>query len=307
MNFTYQNHLKYHIDDRLYGYRQQGYETYQCSVGSVDPDRFNKSNFESELQRTAHLVANDYGRDFILLLSGGTDSEIVANNFVQIGHRPTCVTIRFKNNHNITDVEEAQRIATSLNLPLKVVDFDVKDFLFSGEAEEFGNSIQCTQITYLICYKIIHQLQTAAVMGGEALLSRHVNADPSYWYWTFRENEDASAIRFSLKYNLPLVNEWFSYTPELLLYYLTDTDIKNLVSEKYNYKLTSVSSKNRILKRLCPYVTPKKKTHGFEELLAFNFLSTKTIGRNQCRRLVHNIDGISYTQIIQQLSAPLWK
>ena len=69
-------------------------------------------------------------------------------------------------------------------------------------------------------------------MGGELLLKRNIGTDPSSWYYCLRENEDGSAMRFSDKYKLPLVNEWFSYTPELMLYYLEDPEIQALVSTK---------------------------------------------------------------------------
>jgi len=302
MNFTHNNHLSYTINNRLYGHRIDPIEKYCVTVGSVDLDRYRTGNFETELQRTADLVYKDFGNDFVLLLSGGTDSEIVAHNFLSIGVKPRCVTIKFKNDYNITDVEEASRIANDLNLHHEIIDFDIKEFLWSGEAELFGKTIGCTQITYVMCYYNIHKLQCAAVMGGEALLTRKVETDDnSYWYWTFRENEDASAIRFSLKYNLPLVNEWFSYTPELLLHYLEDPEIVRLVTEKYNYKLTSVSSKNRILQRLCPYVTEKKKSHGFEKLLAFNHEAYKEIGKNQIKRMEFSLDGIPYYSAINML------
>ena len=156
----------------------------------------------------------------------------------------------------------------------------------------------------MVYYNIL-KLGAPAAMGGEALLTRSVSANDSYWYYTFRENEDASAMRFTNKYNIPLVNEWFSYTPELLLYYLEDPEIQSLVSNRFNYKLTSVSSKNKILKRLCPYVTEKKKTHGFESLLAFNYESYKEIGKDQIKRLEPSIDGIPYDLAIKQLRASL--
>jgi len=305
MNFTHHNHLKYYIGPKLFGFRSNPVEKFTVQVGQVDPDIYKKSNFQNELTRTAHLVSQDFGNDFVLLLSGGTDSEIVAHNFCQIGRRPRCVTIKFRNDYNITDVSEAQRICRHLDLKHEIIEFDIQDFFYSGEAEEFGLGIQCTQITYIMCYKLIHRLQTAAVMGGEALLNRNISPDGCQWYWTFRENEDASAMRFSLKYDIPLVNEWFSYTPELLLYYLEDPDIQQLVSDRYNYKLSSVSSKNKILKKLCPYVSEKKKTHGFEKLLAFNQVAYKQLGRDQIPRLEFSLNGIFYKDIIFQLRGNL--
>jgi len=108
-------------------------------------------------------------------------------------------------------------------------------------------------------------------------------------------------MRFSNMYNVPLVNEWFSYTPELLLYWLEDTDINKLVTTKFNYKLTSVSSKNDILKRLVPEIRVRKKTHGFENLLGFNFQAYRQLTSKQICRLESSLDGIEYFKTINLL------
>jgi hypothetical protein len=304
-NFTQNNHLRYSIGGREYGYREASHEKFELSVGAVDPDQYRISSYEKELRRTADSVYKEFGKDLVVFLSGGTDSEIVVNNFLSIGIKPRCVTIKFKDDYNLSDVNEAERLATELGLDLTVIDFDIKDFFYSGAAEEFGKTVQCTQITYIMVYYNVMKMSAPAAMGGEALLTRAVSLDNSYWYYTFRENEDASAMRFSNQYNIPLVNEWFSYTPELLLYYLENPSIQELTTDRFNYKLTSVSSKNKILKRLCPYVTPKKKTHGFESLLAFNHLAYKDIGKDQIKRLEHSLDGIPMKTILQQLRAKL--
>jgi len=300
-NFTYNNHLKYSIADREFGFRQSGIEKYNVSLGAIDHSHFKSSNYANELCRTADSVYKEFGKDFVVFLSGGTDSEIVVRNFIDIGIKPQCVVIKFENDYNIGDVIEAQNIANELSLNLNVLDFRIKDFYYSGEAAEFGQQIQCSQITYLMVYRNILKLGVPAVMGGEVLLTRGISNFQTNWYYTFRENEDASAMRFSNLYDIPLVNEWFSYTPELLLYYLEDIDIVKLVSEKLNYKLSSVSSKNKILKRLQPNTREKIKTHGFEKLLAFNYESYKGIGSSQIKRLEHSLDGIPIQLAIDML------
>lgn len=301
MIFTQNNHITYTIGDRLFGYRTNGIEKFKVSVGTIDKDHYRKSNYQQELLRTADLIYKDYGKNFALFLSGGTDSEIVLRNFLDIGIKPDCYTIKFKDDYNLSDVNEAIDLAKDLDTPLHLIDFDVKDFLYSGEASEFGKQVQCTQITYLMVYHSILKIGLPAVMGGELLLKRNINTDPSTWYYCLRENEDGSAMRFSLKYKLPLVNEYFSYTPELMLYYLEDPDIQSLVTTKYNYKLTSVSSKNGILKKLSPKIRIRKKTHGFEKLLGFNFEAYRQLTGEQIIRLESSLDGIEYNTIIQQL------
>jgi hypothetical protein len=304
-NYTEHNHLSYSIGNRNFGYRTAGHEKYSVRLGSIDAELYRKGNYISELNRTADSVYKEFGKELVVFLSGGTDSEIVVRNFVDIGIRPKCLVIRFKDDYNAADVVEAQAIANDLDLDLEIMDFDVIDFHRSGEARELGISLQCSQITYLTVYNAILKLGAPAVMGGEVLLTRLVRPDSHEWYYTFRENEDASAMRFSEKYNIPLVNEWFSYTPELLLHYLEDKDIQTLISTRYNYKLTSVSSKNAILRRLYPNIRPKIKTHGFERLLGFNFEVYKELASYQIRKLESSVDGILMNDAIAMLKGNL--
>lgn len=300
MDFTHNNHLQYLLGGIKYGYRNTPVEKYYVTLGAIDPDRYSCSSYANELHRTADLVHTDLGNDLVLFLSGGTDSEIVLRNFVHNGFKPYCCVLRFENNYNAGEVAEAIAIANELGVKLEIIDFDVHAFYQSGEAKEFGNQIQCTQLTYNMVYKSILTLGAPAVMGGEALLTKQISTTDSYWYYTFRENEDASAMRFTNKFNIPLVNEWFSYTPELLLYYLEHPSIKELTTST-NYKLTSASSKNAILKQLYPNFRTKKKIHGFESLLAFNLTAYKDLGHDQVKRLEFSLDGIEYAQAIAQL------
>jgi hypothetical protein len=301
MNFTCNNHLTYTIGGKQFGYRTTAHEPFKVNVGQIDYDYYKTSNWLQEQYRTADTIYNEFGKDFALFLSGGTDSEIVLRNFLDIGIKPICYTVKFKDDYNSNDVNEAIDLAKELDVPLHIIDFDIKDFLYSGEASEFGKELQCVQITYLMVYHSIRKIGLPAVMGGELLLKRNINTDPSSWYYCFRENEDASAMRFSLRYKLPLVNEYFSYTPESMLYYLEDPDIQSLVTNKYNYKLTSVSSKNAILKKLMPDIRVRKKTHGFENLLGFNFESYRQLTSEQLLRLEPSLDGIEYYHVIDQL------
>ena len=301
MNFTHQNHLTYSIGNREFGHRQTSFEKYKLNIGTIDHAHYNSSNYNDELKRVADLVYQDLGKDFALFLSGGTDSEIVLRNFLDIGIKPTCYTIKFKDDYNDFDVNEAIELAKELDVTLRIIEFDVKDFLYSGEASDFGKAVQCTQITYLMVYNCIKKLGLPAVMGGEVLLKRNVMSSPTSWYYCIRENEDASAMRFSNLYNIPLVNEWFSYTPEILLYYLEDTEIATLVTTKYNYKLSSVSSKNAILRRLVPNVRDRIKTHGFEKLMGLNFEAYRKLANEQIFRLGSSLDGIEYNEVIKKL------
>ena len=301
MNFTQDNHLTYTIGDRLFGYRETPYEKYKVNVGKIDCDYYKTSNWLEEQYRTADLVYKDLGKDLVVMFSGGTDSEIVLRSFLKIGIKPRAVFIKFKNGYNWNDYLNGLVICNELGIMMETVEFDVKEFYNSGEAAEFATILQCRQIAYLTVYHNILKLQTPAVMGGEMLLRRHVTPTDSKWYYCIRENEDASAMRFSLKYNIPLVNEWFSYTPEMIGYYLENSGIQNLITERYNYKLASVSSKNKILYELMPELVKKHKTTGYEKLLGFNGETYRELYLTHPRRLESSLDGIFIDDLKIQL------
>jgi hypothetical protein len=271
------------------------------TCGAIDRDYYKTSNWVNEQYRTADAIYQEFGRDLVVMFSGGTDSEIVLRAFKKIGVTPRAVFVKFKNDYNIADLYMAEKIARDMNIKIEVVEFDVKDFYHSGQAWDFAGEIQCRQMAYLTVYHHIRKLQMPAVMGGEMLLKRHVERTGSRWYYCIRENEDGSAMRFSLKYNIPLVNEWFSYTPEMMAYYLEHPKIKWLITERYNYKMGSVSSKNSILHQYMPELLEKRKTHGYERLLGFNGETYSALYESQVKRLESSLDGIFIEDLKIQL------
>ena len=301
MNFTQNNHLTYTIGDRLFGRRETPYEKYKVNVGQIDHAYYKTSNWLQEQYRTADVIYKEFGKNLVVLFSGGTDSEIVLRAFKKIGVTPRTVFIKFVNDYNILDFQIAKSITDELGIKLETIEFDVKEFYRSGEAVEFSAGLQCRQIAYLTVYYNILKMQVPAVMGGEMLLRRHVDQSGSKWYYCIRENEDGSAMRFSTKYNIPLVNEWFSYTPEMMAYYLEDPQIQSLITERYNYKLASVSTKNTILQRLFPNIIDKVKTHGYEQLMGFNGETYRSLYLTHPKRLEPSLDGIFIDDLKIQL------
>jgi hypothetical protein len=301
MNYTYNNHLLYTIGDRKFGFRETPYEKYKVSVGAIDQDYYKTSNWLQEQYRTADAIYKEFGKDLVVMFSGGTDSEIVLRSFLKIGIVPRCCFINFIGDYNIEDKIVAQQICHELNVELEILDFDVIEFYCSGEAHEFAGNIQCRQIAYLSIYNNIKKLQAPSIMGGEMLLRRHTDLTGSKWYYTIRENEDGSAMRFTIKYNIPLVNEWFSYTPEMIGYYLDHPGIQQLITNRFNYKLSSVSSKNAILKLLMPEIVDKVKTHGYEKLMGFNGETYMSLYLTHPKRLEPSLDGIFIDDLKIQL------
>lgn len=303
MNFTLNNHLKYYIDGQQFANRTSMIQNYSVEVGAVDPTFYATTNFQNEQRRIADHIYNSFGvkNEFAMFVSGGTDSEIALRTFIGMGIHPRCFTIRFKNDYNMHDVVVARNIAKELSVHLNEIEFDIKDFFFSGAAADLSRRVQCSQITYLMVYEVIRQINLPSIMAGEVFLKREVSSSGFKWMYMFRENEDSSAIKFSLQSGIPLVNEWFSYTPEVLLLYLEHPTIKALVNTPNNFKLSSVSTKNKVLTELIPNIHLRVKTHGFEKLVGFNTEVNQILSREIIPNATGIPDGVEMNDLLAML------
>jgi tRNA(Ile)-lysidine synthase TilS/MesJ len=299
MNYTQNNHLYYTIGDRRFGWRENPHEKFEVFVGKIDNDVYRTSNWREELRKTADSVLSEYGKDLILFLSGGTDSEIVLRNFLEIGFKPRCVLLKFIDGYNSEDADEAVELARCLDVKLDVIDVDILDFYHSGEIYDISSELQCSQIAYLNVYHHVRKLGAPAVMGGEQLLRRLNTQSDDYWYHCYRENQDGSSARFGERYQIPIVNEWFSYTPEMMLYYLEEPGVKKIMTDN-NYE-SSMHEKNVVLQKLFPELRKKVKSHGFEKLVEFNITVTNDLKSRMIPRLTPSLDGISINNLYTML------
>ncbi len=299
--FTHNNHLKYWIGDRPWGWRESPFEEYRVDIGTIDPQQYNSGTWYTEQLRIAELVTAQFGPQYALFYSGGTDSEIVLRMLLRIGSKPQVFFIRFADDYNVGDYRTAVQVTEQLGVRLNVIETDIIDFYRSGCAAELGGTIQCHQIAYINVLHHIKRLGLPAIMGGEIYLKRRPVEDGSQWYYNFRENEDAAAMRFSIKYGIPLVNEWFSYTPEAVAHTINHPLMQSLVTERFNYKVSSVSSKNNMLVDVLPELSGVTKSHGFERLLNFNTETYYKLAQTHTKRLSGCLDGIPLDRLKSKL------
>lgn len=301
-NLTHDNHLKYYINDEIFGIRKTPFDRYKVSVGQIDFDRYKNGSFFIELKRIANLIIKELGKNFEIYFSGGTDCEIVTRSFLEVGFTPKLVTIRYTDNSNIYEIIEAKTIADKLNLSLEIVDFDIKDFFYSGKSIEMSQKIYSAQLIFTVFYEIVRRRGIPAVMGGNVPLTKKIGNFEPYWYYTYMESEESCNVRFNQQFNIPVIYEFFSYTPEAMLYWLESDGIKNLIYDK-NYKMKVESSKNKILIDLLPDfdIKLRSKTNGYEKIFPFGMEANRKIVKYLIPRFTTCLDGITYNEIITQL------
>jgi hypothetical protein len=274
-NITYKDHVKFYTDDILYGDIKDPNRKYRVSFGSINTDYYKTSNYYNELNRVADLQYNIFGKDFIIFLSGGLDSEIVVRSYLRIGIRPRCVIIRFVNQNNSNKIENQEEVAAAINtanslgVDYELYDFDVLKFYLSGEAKEMAIRYTCSEFAILVYYKISMNFKSyPCIFCCEVLLEKRKdqNSNP-VWHIRFQETLEAATQRVVQDTGIPIVMEWYYYTPELLLYFLESPYTINLVTNRSQY-VASTRVKNDILKKLVPDVkdSNKAKTYGYENL-----------------------------------------
>jgi hypothetical protein len=300
LNFTHNNHLKYYFDNDLFGTRTTPYQKYRFEVGKVDVELYQQGNFQSELRRVADLVHHELGNEKVIFLSGGLDSEIMLRTFLDIGIKPRCITFKFENNCNDYEVNAAIETAKLLNVDLEIINFNIFDFYHSGEALDMAKKYSIGLLPYAVFLKIAEILSAPSIIAGELHLSKYRDDnDKPVWGLRILEDLDTSHIRFSQDKKIPFIQEWFSYTPELMLHFLETPEVK-LLANTLSYHQTILPVKNKIYKKLIPGLSNKVKNSGYDKLKGLFVESSRLFAENMPHRTVDD-PYISYKDLVNNL------
>lgn len=262
--FTHNDHLKFFIDDKLYSDRTNYHQIYKIIYGAPLRSNIDSSSWQKENEKAVEIIYSHFNKNINILFSGGADSEIVANQFTLKNIHPKLFFILFSSGANKDEYAMAIKSANRLNLPLNVINFNVEHFFDSGRAKRIAQETQCSQMAYLIFFEIFKQLQEPFVLGGEVFLIKQDNK----WLINFSENDDAAFIRFSIKNKIPIINEWFSFTPEMIYFFLTHPKMQNILNNPNIFR--STHSKNEVLLDLFPLVEHRTKSSSFRNCFINN-------------------------------------
>jgi len=212
------------------------------------PTRKVKSYFEETLLTSEYMYANKTGK-LLLLLSGGLDSEYVFRVFKRLKFDFTPIIIRLVGKHaeqdyNHHDTVYGFRLCNAFNITPTVIEFDFDKFFDSGEIFEMMHTWSCRGIGVITLLKIIESLDGFTVMGNDPPYMR-LNKELNQWQ--LEEEEMIHALlRFYKGKNLPGCPFLLSYTPEMMLSFLLDPNIVDLVNGKFPGKMGTNSTKSYV-------------------------------------------------------------
>lgn len=285
--YTHKNHFKfgYRIhDDHYWMYPTPANPEHEFAV-AYGVCKYDPENFREECFRAARLIHESSDEKANILFSGGNESEIVVRSFLAQNLPFNVSILKFKNNLNLHDISFAVVFCEQYGISYDVIELDIKNFL-EGEVFDYAERTKCPSPQLPPTMWLADQIDGLPIMGsGEPYLSKVVPDDyipgkspyePSEW--VFQEKERIQAwYRHFLIQNRPAVPGFFQYTPELMYMFLKSPVVQELVSNKREGKLSTVSTKGETYRLWFPDMIDRPKFHGFEEIMEWDQVARESL------------------------------
>ena len=267
------NHLQYYFNQNLkQHWRKNPYELAHCSIGMGHIAT--GSTFLGSIARSAKTLYDRHGSGFRLFLSGGLDSEVALRIFYNNGYAVTPFIVKFANDLNKPDVENALVLCNDMGIEPVIFDFDPIEFLGSGEWQRIATTYQCYTFYQQLLLFIAEQERVPMITIDEIELQKHQNS----WWFIKKEDQDGCWHRFVEATGIQAYNTFYTYDPDTMLAFLETPTVQDLVNDRIFGKLSWTSSKHRIYTELTGFnMRVRPKRHGMERMLnIWEFVETET-------------------------------
>jgi len=267
---THKNHFQFGYNNIPFNFRKTPDDKWFVRYGSCERPPL---NFHDECLATAKLIRSKTNQSLHVMFSGGVDSEVALRSFYESEIPVEAAILRYKSDLNIHDVSWAIVICDKFNIPYRIYELDLLDF-WNHNANQFAELTYCPSPQLLPTMWLIDQIPGYPIMGsGECFLvkerpddyvpgvSPYLKSD-----WMLWEKEKIAAwYRHFIIRNREGCPGFFQYTPEIMLSFLQDPFVQNLIQDKIVGKLTTESSKFKIYQQHFDLIERPKYT-GFEKV-----------------------------------------
>ncbi len=236
-NLTYKNHFKFGYNGEYFNLRKSPDDIWNVQYGRCKRESF---DFRSECINAAKLIYESTDLPIYILLSGGIDSEIVARSFIDANIPITCIIARFDGHLNEDDIRYAFKFCTKYDIPYEVYDINIIDF-WKNSLMKYAIKTNCISPQLPVIMWLSDQVNGHVVLGsGECYVAKNGKS-----IWELWEKEKiASWYRHFLVNNMEGTPGFFQYTPEIMLSFITDQVISDMI--ELNHESSSYYEKNKI-------------------------------------------------------------
>lgn len=276
---THQNHFKFGYDNDWFRFRENAENKWMVKYGAVNRPA---EDFYNECLETAKLIRDTTDGPLTVLFSGGSDSELVIRSFKRLGIPITAAICQFNDNYNLHDISFAVVACNQLNVRYNIIQLDINKFL-ENDCVTYAEATQCRDPMLCSTMWLADQVNGTPIIGsGECYLVKrtpqaYIDGESPYEAtpWDLYEKELIAA--WYRHFMLPgkerkAVPGFFQYTPEIMLSFLQDERIDDLVNDRLYGKRSTMTSKFGIYQKYFPELAPRKKYHGYELINSVNEL-----------------------------------
>ena len=230
------------------------------------PDDIVPMSYHNALKQNATIMRDSFSEPFDVLLSGGIDSEVMVRTFKELGIKHNTFIFRYEDDLNIRDINSSIQICEALNIPYKIIDFNLSKFYETEAADIFAKTL-VPDVASLSRFKWLDYLDNVPVFGeGEPYWKRDLGGDyKKKSPWSFHLTERQFFIGLNSHYvNRPIVGEWYLYTPDITISHYREPLIQNLLDDILIGKESTLSSRLPLHRNYWPDIRDKSKLTGYE-------------------------------------------
>jgi len=260
----FNNWMSYSFDGVEYSNKKN--PTSIFSINFNNPLTNKNISYQDALFNNARIMRDMFNEPFDVMLSAGIDSEIVVRTFKTLKIKHNTFIFRLEDNINVRDVTGAVNLCMELNIPYKIIDFNLKKF-FNNDALEIYNLTYAPRAARLPRFKWMDYLDNIPVFcDGEPYWKRELEGDytkKSKWKMYFGEDYYSIGC-YANRINRTVISDWYEYTPDITASYSKHQLIQSLLDDKLIGKQSSWSSRYKLHREIWPEVKDRVKLIGYE-------------------------------------------
>lgn len=259
---TYKNHFKFGYNGHWYISRTSQLQRWTVQYGKCEDTPL---SFHDECLRTAQKIREAYPNEELhVLFSGGADSEVVVRSFHEAKIKINVAILQFKNHLNSHDISYAINTCNELGIPFKLYNFDILNF-WENNLFEYTDPTYCISPQLASTMWLIDQIKGIPIVGGGDCLIEQIKISTEIEWCLMEKERIATWYRFFMHKKRLGCPGFFQFTPEIIIAYLKESTIQELVNNKLPGINSSKFIKLNIYQKYFPLVNRPKYT-GFEKL-----------------------------------------
>jgi hypothetical protein len=177
-------------------------------------DFYNKVPYKTLIQEAAIEANKVLGNKPALCFSGGVDSQVMLNCWLEANLKFDLFILVFNNDLNKQDVDHARRFCNSLGVTLNEIQIDIIKFLNFFNFE-YAVKYNCCSPHFNTHFKLFNILKergyTGVCTGGDAPLTNLYN---NHWGGNYTRNTQ-TFTNYSIVENFPCIGNFIGYYPKL--------------------------------------------------------------------------------------------